>query len=36
MEIVSGAEALRADEGGVDLLLDTIISDDLFPDRTAR
>jgi F-type H+-transporting ATPase subunit gamma len=36
MEIVSGAEALRADEGGVDLLLDSIISDDLFPDRTAR
>ena len=36
MEIVSGAEALRADAGRVDLLVDVAISDDLFTDRTAR
>jgi len=36
MEIVSGAEALRSDEGGVDLLLDSVISDDLFTDRPSR
>jgi F-type H+-transporting ATPase subunit gamma len=40
MEIVGGAEALRADEGHIDLLLDTVISDDLFSsiatDRSPR
>jgi F-type H+-transporting ATPase subunit gamma len=37
MEIVSGAEALRSDgEAHVDLLLDEMFSNDLFPDRPSR
>ncbi|MBK5222675.1 MAG: F0F1 ATP synthase subunit gamma [Acidimicrobiia bacterium] len=37
MEIVSGAEALRADKGDVsDLLLDRMFAADIFPDHSVR
>lgn len=33
MEIVGGAEALRQQKGGVDYLPDTLVSQDVFPDK---